>query len=454
MSDLAQRIIDGGGSVHLTYPEARSLAGHTDAKVRQALARHAETPPEILYYLATDAVSEVRRAAALNPSTPPKAYLNLAGDMDAEVRADLAKKIATITAGLEGGGRKGACDATYQTLDILASDQAASVRSILSDTLKDVAGAPPATIRQLALDVEIAVSGPVLEHSPVLSDDDLLEIIRVGPAEGGVGAISRRARVTERISDAVVETNDVEAIAHLLGNASAQIREETLDSLVDRAPDIELWHAPLVGRPRIPPRAVKKLAGFVASNLLFVLEARTDLDDETMDAVKVMVQRRVMGKASEAEENAASSKSCKGDFLDEDLPIKMATKLLNAGKLNNKLLSNAIQANDFGLVLAALAIRGGVEVDVVKKVFAAQSVKGVVALAWKAGLSMDLAVLMQQRMARVLPADVLTENDDGFPLGEADMAWQLEFYGCRSGNSSGAQSSFPSGPPSGSGAGQ
>ena len=49
-------------------------------------------------------------------------------------------------------------------------------------------------------------------------------------------AISRRVALGQDVADAIVDTGDIEAVAELLGNASAQIREETLDRIVDQAP--------------------------------------------------------------------------------------------------------------------------------------------------------------------------------------------------------------------------
>jgi uncharacterized protein (DUF2336 family) len=62
----------------------------------------------------------------------------------------------------------------YEALDALARDQVIRVRRILSEALKDVADAPPEVIRRLASDVELVVSGPVLQYSPVLTEEDLL----------------------------------------------------------------------------------------------------------------------------------------------------------------------------------------------------------------------------------------------------------------------------------------
>lgn len=431
MSDVEPIVLDGDGAP-LTYEQARELASSEDPRVRQAVAAHAEVNPEILYFLAADSDPQVRRQAAINLSTPHQAHLKLAEDDDSHVRTGLAEKIARLTPGLDADSQDKLRRATYETLDILARDQLSRVRQILSETLKDVANAPPELIRQLAQDTAIEVASPILEFSPVLTDEDLLEIIESGPVKGAVGAISRRSAVSESVSDAVVDTNDTDAIAELLSNSSAQIREETLDSLVEQAENIELWQAPLVGRPQLPSQAATRLALFVADNLLDVLQARTDLDAETLEAVKSVVRRRISGEQENGQPDGevGPPKEDLPDFLEEDLPISLAERLYEAKKLDAKVLTNAVQFNDFGLVLAALAVRGNVTIDVVKKIFSAENPKGIVALTWKSDLLPDLAVLLQQRVARIPPPDILNPKKDGaFPLTEDEMKWQLEFFG-------------------------
>jgi uncharacterized protein (DUF2336 family) len=120
----------------------------------------------------------------------------------------------------------------------------------LAEALKDVAEAPRHIIQRLARDVELVVCAPVLEFSPLLTDEDLLEVIESTGVAGAVSAISRRAGVSDAISDAIAHTRDEEAVAELLANPSAQIREETLDWIVDTSRDVESWHLPLVKRPR------------------------------------------------------------------------------------------------------------------------------------------------------------------------------------------------------------
>ncbi len=414
----------------ITYEEAKKLARHMDAKVRLSLAERQDVKPEILYFLTNDPSPEVRRAIANNPTTPRQADLVLASDADEEVRTSIAGRITQAGLDLSGGNREKLTEA----LEILARDQITRVRQILSEALKDMTDAPPEVIRNLALDSEAVVATPVLEFSPVLSDEDLLEIIEQGPASGGLGAISRRAQVNETVADAVVETNDEEAIADLLSNPSAQLREETLDDLIERADSHELWHAPLVSRPKLPARAATRLAHFLADNLLETLQTRQDLDTETLEAVKSVVQRRIDGETPSADIETGHGL----DFLDAELPIDMAKRLHKAGKLDRKVIAKALHASDHSFVVAALAVRTDLAIKVIRKIFTAKSSKGILALSWKAGLPLGLAVQIQTRMARIAPEEVLGDRSgSGYPLGEDEMSWQLQFFGDISGGKKG-----------------
>lgn len=403
----------------ITYDQAKELARHEDPEIRQTLAKRKDLKPEILYYLAEDDDAEVRKTVAQNIAAPRQTDILLTKDDDANVRGDLASKIARVAPGLSADEQDKAHRATYEALEVLAQDQITKVREILSEALKDVAGAPPEVIKTLALDTEIEVSGPVLEFSPVLTDDDLLEIIQGGPAQGGLSAISKRAKVSENVSDAVVGADDVDAIADLLSNDSAQIREATLDDLIERAPDVDLWHAPLAGRPKLPDGAATKLAHFLADNLLEVLQERADLDEETLKDVKAVVQQRIGGDGDDGGQ----------DFLNMDPPLDMVDRLYKARKLDGNVVSKALNAGDHAFVLAALIVRTGLDAAVVKRIFVEKSAKGIMALSWNAAMPAKMAVQMQQRMGRIAPSEVVMPDDnDEYPLSNDDMNFQLEFF--------------------------
>lgn len=419
---LLRRLI--GGSKRISYEEAREVAAADDSERRARLAERPDVQPEILYYLAEDASPEVRRRVARNTRTPPQADLLLAADADDEVRAGLAAKIARVAPGLGANEQDRLRRATYEALEMLARDQIPKVREILSEALKDVIDAPPELIRRLARDAEIAVAAPVLQYSPVLSDEDLLEIVASSPIPGALAAISKRAVVETRVADAIAATDDLDAIAVLLGNPSAQIREETLDRLADRAADIESWHRPLVERPHLSSKAAGKLARFVAANLLQSLAARQDLQPEAAAAVAAVVRKRLDELEAPAPAKADARKAA-----DETTALMRAQQLKFQNKLDESTIDAALSGGDHAFVIAGLAVLAGLSFATVKKAAHTQSAKGMVAIAWKAGISMGLCQQLQARLLRLPLNRVLGSRDGSYPLTVDEMEWQLEFLG-------------------------
>ncbi|HEY9548190.1 MAG TPA: DUF2336 domain-containing protein [Kiloniellaceae bacterium] len=406
----------------LSYEESRELAHNGSDRARADLAVRIDLRPEVLYFLAEDPSTEVRRRIAANAKTPRHADLILARDADEAVRAELAAKIAKLTA-LEGrGAQEKAQRVVEETLELLARDQATRVRRILAEALKSVAGAPPQVIQRLARDAEDVVACPVLEFSPLLSEEDLLEIIASAGLSSRLCAISRRRNLGEAISDAIVQRNDREAVSELLANGSAQIREETLDSLIAASVKETAWQPALVARPALPAGAVRKLAGFVAESLLQKLQSRSDLDARTVKAVAEVVRKRI--EEGSRETPAAAKPAAPGSH-----PAEEVARLKKAGRLNGEAVGDAVLAGQRDFVRHALATMAGVGLDYVDRVLQGHSAKGITALAWKAGCSMRVALQLQTNMGGIPPNKALHARDGSdFPLSPEEMEWQLDFF--------------------------
>ena len=412
-------------SATITYEESKELAQHQDPEIRAALAKRTDLSPEILYCLAEDKDQNVRRIVADNLAAPRQTDVLLARDADADVRQGLAAKIAKVAPDLPSDASDKLRQSTHQALEILAKDQIQVVRQVLSEAMKDVADAPADIVRTLARDLEIGVSGPVLENSPVLTDDDLIEIIEATPADGALNAIARRENLKETVADAIVATDDTTAIGDLLGNTSAQIREQTINDLIDKAPGVELWHKPLATRPKLPEGAAERMARFLADNLLTELQQRSDLDPSTLDRVKAVVDQRLSGGPPKLEETVPTPAQ---DFLNVDPPMNMVLRLYNARKLDSDMVGKALMSSDNGFVFAALIIKAGVEPAVGKRIFREKNPKGIMALCWKAHLPVNMAVQVQQRMDRLSPSEVIVPEGTDYPLTDDEMEWQLEFF--------------------------
>jgi uncharacterized protein (DUF2336 family) len=420
MMGFLQRVFGKSTAAPIPYEESKRLSQSRGVKDRRRAASHTELRPELLYFLAQDADPTVRTAVAANAATPVQADVLLARDGNDDVRLDLARKIALLAPGLTGQEQDRLRRLTYEVLEILVRDQVTHVRQIIAEALKDVADAPPEIIQRLARDCEIVVAGPVLQFSPLLGDSDLLEIIGGAPIPGAREAVARRRAVAMPVSEAIGASDDIAAITALLDNPSAQIREELLDRLIERAPATVAWHRPLAQRPRLPGGAALRLARFVALNLLSILRDRRDFDAETTRELAATVMRRITEEGAPEAEAAPAIDPAKA-------ALARAHQLHAAGKLDDDTVAAAIRG-ERGFAKAALAVLAKLPLDAVDKVLAAHSAKGVVALAWQAGLSMRTAVALQTGLAHIAPSAVIRPRaDNAYPLTPEAMRWQLDF---------------------------
>lgn len=383
------------------YEDAKKQAASDAVADRRDLASHPNVQPEILFFLSGDPDPAVRRAVAENDATPAHAGPVLAKDSDEDVRHSLAIRIAELAPELDEDEKDRIGGLVEETLELLVRDEIPRVRRALSEALKNTDAVPPHIIESLASDTDESVAMPVLEFSPLLEDDFLLEIISSDRMPAVLPAMARRSGLAAPVADALAATSDVDAIEALLRNESAQIREETLDMLADQAEQVPTWHEPLATRPELPPRAAARLADYVAHDILVTLQSRSDLTPEAADIVSQKLDEYLTGDSDAAEK--ADPKSA---LLDD------------------------LAHGDRDAVMASLAKMSGLEESLIDKVISMASAKGMISVAWRAGLSMSAAEELQLHLARVPPPKILeAEDDGGFPLTEDEMAWQLDFFG-------------------------
>jgi Uncharacterised protein conserved in bacteria (DUF2336)/Leucine rich repeat variant len=440
--------------------------GGVDEAARVRLGANLTTSAEILLRLALDPSVTVRAALALNPSAPPAALGVLARDADDRVRALLARKLAALAPCLTEIEQSRLNQETVAALAHLVADTAVRVRAAIAEVVKDMPNAPRALVLCLARDTAIEVSEPVIRLSPLLTQDDLLALVS-GNAPAVALAIARRPELTEDVVDAIAATTDDGAIQAMLLNHSAQIRESTLDALIARAADHIGWHAPLVRRPNLSPRAADALSRIVADTLLGELARRADLPEAvTVElharlAARLLLPAAVQGSAgtlagaptwSDAANPADTS--CPTDVrsptegaawtgerawtgalagTDDPMPtsaLSDAHALAVAGRLTETELLRLAARGEAHLIAAMLAVAADVPLALVERVATLRSAKGVVSLIWKAGFSMRLATPLQILLARLGPGTLLAPGPGGgFPLAVEEMRWQLEFLG-------------------------
>jgi uncharacterized protein (DUF2336 family) len=364
---------------------------------------------EVLHFLALNGATATRSAVAANPAAGAKTNLALTNDSEESVRANLAEKIGRLLPGLLSSEAEHLREKALETLNALARDKASAVRATLSEAIKHLDCVPKPVVQLLAHDAETIVALPVLEYSPLLDDQDILEILAAARAADVFCAVARRKGLSADASDAIVAKFDAKAVATLIGNESAKIRNATLDKIVVRAAEVAELHYPLVLRADLSPGLIRKLARFVSNALVEMLAKRDDIDEETRAKLKTELKARIEEESS------------------EDAPVK---EVALPKKFDEAFVEAAADAGQRESIVAALAKMGRTDIELVRKVLGSGSAKALTALAWRAGLGMRTAFKIQCSIMHLRGGNLLyARGGTAFPLSEDDMRWQLKYIG-------------------------
>ena len=414
MRELKQRLA-AAAQAKLSRDEILKILEERTQAAQHELACQTDAGADVLGFLAAHGGPATRRAVAANIAAPEHANRLLSDDEDDDVRAELARKIARLMPDLSREEAVHVRDIAIEMLEKLACDQAPRVRAILAGEIKHLACVPKSVVDRLARDVEVIVAAPILEYSPLLSDADLIEIIAGAEAECALHAIARRRPLSGEVSEVIVCSLDVPAVAALLANPHAEIREQTLDKLVETAESIEELHAPLTLRTDLSIRTIRRLASFVGTALLESLSVRGGLDEDT----RIFLNRRLRTRLQ------------KDDGRESEITeaVHAVALAVDEGNLNDEFVEDMAEGGNKDAVIVALATMAQVPPQIVRRIIEARSAKAIIALVWRARLSMRVAFKIQAFVMRLAPNECLAaRNGKNFPLSEDEMRWQLNYF--------------------------
>lgn len=402
------------------YSEQKESLQSAKVGERMTLAKDTKTNKEILYYLAeNDPDPKVRQAVAKNTSTPVHVCPVLAEDSDTDVRLALAKRLMDLLPDISPSEQSQLYAFTVQALGTLALDEVLKVRLALSSTLKDHAHTPPKIAGQLARDVEREVSEPILRFCAALSDEDLLDIISKHPESWVLEAIARRDTVSEDISRAVIDVEDIQGGAALIENDGATLSEVVLQIIVQKAREFPEWQKPMAIRKSLPSNIAVQLAEFVEASVRDLLMLRGDFDPEVTEEISEIFRRRI-DFASDQKDGY------------EPIDVRLTRAINDDGGLAEEKLYDALGMRDYDFVTAAIAHLVRKDFITVKKILDMKAPKPIVSLSWAAGLSMRFALQLQKTVGQVQPKEMIYPKDgEGYPLSEDEIQWQLDFLGLK-----------------------
>lgn len=224
----------------------------------------------------------------------------------------------------------------------LAEKIETKARAELANRLAPVENAPPTTVHRLARDESIEVAGPILTQSKRLTDEDLLEIA-TGTRQDRLLAISKRAMLSENISDVLLTHGDRDVVLSVTQNEGARFSNIGYGKLVDKSIDDEVL-AICVGMRKDIPREHFHTLIAKASEMVFEKLVASN------PAAACEVQKVLTGITGQ--ETAIKPRS-KRDFREAQAQVEIKRR---SGKSIDQMVQEFTAAGEFDEIVAALSI--------------------------------------------------------------------------------------------------
>ncbi len=156
-----------------------------------------------------------------------------------------------------------------QIMALLAKDAEVLVRRAMAVTLKNSPNLPRNVALKLAQDVE-SVALPVLQSSPVFTNNDLIELV-LNSSESKQVAIAGRDKLVSEVTSAIAEHGCRDAVVTMAANDGATISEFGFSKTIERFKTDPEVHGALISREWIPPQIAEKMVSLVSGQLFDLL---------------------------------------------------------------------------------------------------------------------------------------------------------------------------------------
>lgn len=171
-----------------------------------------------------------------------------------------------------------------EMMEELAFSLERQVREELARKIAAEESAPHSLVVRLARD-EIPVARPVLEQSPVLTQDDLIEISG-DRSQDHLLAITRRLEIGFRLSAVLAERGNEDVVRSLIMNPRAKLSPDTIDLVAGRSRGCEKIQGALVARADVPKEILLDLLDHVSMKVRKDIQDRlTGTDEVYLDEV-------------------------------------------------------------------------------------------------------------------------------------------------------------------------
>jgi len=221
---------------------------------------------------------------------------------------------------------------------MLLDDVSPLVRRAMAEVFARSAEAPAAIVQALSLD-QPSVALPILEHSPLLIDADLVDIVATADSETQC-AIARRLHLPASVSAAIAEVGSAAAALEVIENAYAELAPFSWERIVQRHGHLAAIRESMLVLEDLPAATRAALVAKLSDTLAQFVVARNWLSAERAERI-----------ASDARDRSAvniAAASC-GEDMRGLIAHLRATSQLTAGLILRALLSGNLELFEISL---------------------------------------------------------------------------------------------------------
>ncbi len=216
------------------------------------------------------------------------------------------------------------------------------LRRAVAERLSVMEDIPLRMILNLAND-KIEVADPVLRRSRILSDMDLIYIVKAKGAEHG-RSIATRPQLSEQLIEILLDEQDIPIAVNLTKNKSITIGDKALSRFMEMAEQSEVLAKPLSLREELSNEMLEKLYDLVGE----------DIKEHALNSIKPTLHTKFLHVVEDVIDGI--SKNLRGDFTPTSQMMTHAELLLARGNLNITIITDNLRRGQIAEFMAMFAV--------------------------------------------------------------------------------------------------
>lgn len=281
-------------------------------------------------------------------------------------------------------------------IDRLVQDVEREVRAGLAERLSALPAAPRELVLKLAED-EAEIARPLILKSPVLREQDLVELVRQRTHEHRL-CVAMRAGISAAVSQALIESGEEDVIETLIRNDDAELALQAVSYLVEESRRVDRFREPLLERRDLPPALAYRMFWWVSAALRRRILGSFRIEEADLD---VLLQQSVHAAVEKIERAPMEAK-------------KLADRMAEHGELNDQSLVRMLRGGHVNAFISGLGRMAGIDGGVARRIVFCRGYEALAAACRGAGFD------------RSVFASIFLLREQGRSAGRAQSANRIE----------------------------